>query len=96
LFFDPDASEPEPYLVSEELLLNQTIELVEELGQLTPAREYAIRRCKFVASTNSWPDLPKGRKKEWREAIHDYYHSLGALPPDDDDETELVELPDPG
>lgn len=90
LFFDPDSDTPRPAWISEEKYVAELLELVGFIGQLTPAREYAIRRCGFVASTYSWRHLPEDKQKDWKAALFEYYTDTGEAPPDDFD---LVVLP---
>lgn len=90
LFFDPNSDSPRPAWISEEDYVAQLLELVNFVGQLTPAREYAIRRCGFVASTHSWAYLPEDKQKDWKAALHEYYTDTGEAPPGDFD---LVVLP---
>lgn len=93
LFFDPDADTPRPAWMSEGNYVAELLELVGFIGQLTPAREYAIRRCGFVASTHSWRYLPEEKQKDWKAALYEYYTDTGEAPPEDFD---LVVLPASG
>lgn len=92
IFFDPAASDPEPTWISEDEYISQLIWLVNQFGQLTPAREHAIRRCGFVASTFSWTHFPQQRRAEWKRAIYEYYATVGLPAPPIED--ELVVLPE--
>jgi hypothetical protein len=78
--------------LSEDEYVSQLIWLIDQLGQLTTAREYAVRKCGFVASTYSWPHMPPDRRSEWINAINEYYSSVGLPLPRI--EEELVQLPD--
>jgi hypothetical protein len=92
IFFDPAASKPEPTKMSEDEFVSQLIWMMELIGELTPARDYAVRKCGFVASTYSWPHLPSDRRSEWTRAINEYYSNVGIVAPPI--ERELVQLPD--
>jgi hypothetical protein len=92
LFFDPDSDTPRPVWISEESYVSQLLELVGFIGQLTPAREYAIRRCGFVASTHSWRFLPEDKKRDWKASLFEHYADVGEPVPGDFD---LIVLPEP-
>lgn len=91
LFFDPSAQLPTPLWMSEERYVAELLELIEALGQLTPAREHAIRQCGFVASTYSWRYLTEDKKRDWKAALLEYYSREGRVPTED---LDLVVLPE--
>jgi hypothetical protein len=90
LFFDPEQETPRPMWMSQEKYVAELLELIDLIGQLTPAREFAIRRCGFVASTHSWPHLPIDKQRDWKAALYEYYTDLGESPSEDFD---LLVLP---
>ena len=90
-FFDPNADQPTPW-VSEDEYVEMLVAIVDGLGQLTPAREFAIRDCRFLASTYSWGFIGDNKQRDWKAALYDFYSAQGEVPHADHD---LVELPDP-
>jgi hypothetical protein len=76
LFFDPEASEPQP--LPESTLEEEIVSAMEAAG-IHPALIYAAKKTGRIVTESNKPHLTWAERKEWDDAIAEY-HKLNPGP----------------